>query len=121
MIKETNELLYDYKNLGIDKGDTYETKIRLKVALLAVDDDIALAKAAWSAHQLKKIHSMQFNPEEVCDSVRVLSGVDRSHHTSPTTMRMLIPNGELVKIYSEHFSIFGPQFHRVFNNHRPID
>ena len=54
LIEERNKLLYDYQTLGIGKGDSSEAKLRLNVAQLAVDDAIALEKAAWSAHQAEK-------------------------------------------------------------------
>ena len=62
-----------------------------------MDDTIALEKAAWSAHQAEKIHSMRFNPKDAWESVRVLYGGDISHHASPTVMRMRLTNRELVK------------------------
>ena len=73
MIEERDALISDYQTLGIGKGNSSEAKQRLKVAQLAVEDTIALAKAAWSAHQAEKIHSMCFNPKEAWESVRVLS------------------------------------------------
>ena len=54
MTKERDVLLSDYQNLGIDKGDSSETKTQLKITQIAVGDTIALAKAAWSAHQEEK-------------------------------------------------------------------
>ena len=51
----------------------------------------------------------------------VLDEVDTSHYNPPTIMRMRLPNGELATTDAENSSVFGPQFHRVFNNHRPID
>ena len=36
-------------------------------------------------------------------------------------MRMRLPNGELATTDAENTYIFGPHFHRVFNNHIPID
>ena len=51
LIKERETVISDYRTLGIGKGDSSETKIRLKIAQVAVDDSIALSKAAWSAHR----------------------------------------------------------------------
>ena len=64
---------------------------------------------------------MCLNPKEAWGSVRVLSGGDTSHHALPTVMRMRLSNGELATTDAENASLFGPQFHRFFNNHRPID
>ena len=36
-------------------------------------------------------------------------------------MRMRLPNGALATTDAENASVFGPQFHRVFNYHRLID
>ena len=47
-------LLSDYQTLGIGKGCSSEANLRLKVAQLAVDDAIALAKSVWSDHQAEK-------------------------------------------------------------------
>ena len=82
-----------------------------------MDDTIALAKAAWSANQAEKMHSMRFNPKELWESVHVLSGGDTIHQASPTVIRMRLPNRELATTDAENASVFGPHFHRVFKNH----
>ena len=51
LIEEIDALRSDYLTLGIGKGDSSETNMRLKIAQIAVEDSIALAKADWSAHQ----------------------------------------------------------------------
>ena len=120
-MEEIDALLSDCQTLGIGKGDSSKMKIGLKAAQLAVDDAIALEKSAWSVHQAEKIHSMRFNPKEVWESVCVLSGVDTSNNDLPTIMQMRLPNWELENTDAENSSVFGPHFHRFFNNHRPID
>ena len=85
-----------------------------------MDDTIAPEKAVWSAYQAEKIHSMRFNTKEAWESVHILSGGYTSHHVLPTAMRMRLPNGELVTTNAENASVFGPHFHKVFNNHRKI-
>ena len=114
-------LLSDYRTLGRGKGDSSETKLRLNVAQLEVDDAIALAKSMCYAHQEETIHSMRFNPKEAWESVCVLSGGYTIHHVSPTVMRMRLPNGKLATTDPENASVFGLHFHRVFKNHIPID
>ena len=121
MIKERDALLSDCQTLGIVKGYSSEAKLKLRVSQLAVDDAIEIVKEAWSAHQAEKIHSMRFNPKEVWQSVRVLSGGYTGRHAAPTVMRMRLPNRGLATTDAENASIFGPHFHRVCNNHRPID
>ena len=61
LTEERDELLSDYRTLGIGKGDYSETKIQLKIAQLSVDDAIELEKSSWYAHQAEKIHSMRFS------------------------------------------------------------
>ena len=64
---------------------------------------------------------MSFNTKEAWESVRVLFGEDTSHYASPTVIHMRIPSEELATTDAENASVFGPHFHRVFNNHRRID
>ena len=64
---------------------------------------------------------MQFNRKEAWKSVCVIARGDTIHQASPTIIRMHLPNRELRTIDAENASVFGPQLHRVFNNHRPID
>ena len=64
---------------------------------------------------------MRYTPKEVWQSVRVLAGVDTSHHASPTIMQIHPPNGKMATTDAENASVFGPHFDRVFSNHRPID
>ena len=112
MIKEKDALLSDYRTLGIGKVDYSETKTRLKMAQISVGYTIILAKAA---------HSMRFNPKDAWESIHVLYGGDTIHLAFSTVMWMRLPNGELATTDAENASIFGPHFHRVFNNHRLID
>ena len=121
MIKKRDALLSYYQTLGIGKVYSSEAKLQLKVAQGAVDDAIALAKLAWSAHQAEKMHSMRFNLRGVWESVSLISGGYTSHHASSTVMWMLLTNGELETNDAENASVFGPHFHRIFNNHIPID
>ena len=121
LIEERDTLISDSLTLRIGKGDSSDAKLRLKVAELSVDDAIALEKAAWSAYQAEKIHSMRFNTKEACESVLVLSAGYTSHHTSPTVMRMRLPNGEPETTDAGNASVSVPHFYRVFNNHRKID
>ena len=44
-----------------------------------------------------------------------------SHHKAPTVMRLKLPNRKLASIYAENASIMGPQFEKVYTNHRPIN
>jgi hypothetical protein len=36
-------------------------------------------------------------------------------------MAMRLPNGNKATNASENMEVFGPHFHNVFNNHRPMD
>ena len=64
---------------------------------------------------------MKLNPKGFWKSIRVLDGGDMSHHAFPTIIRMRLPYGELTTTDAENASLFGPHFHRVFNNRRLID
>ena len=64
---------------------------------------------------------MKLNPKDFWKSIRVLDGGDMSHHAFPTIIRMRLPYGELTTTDAENASLFGPHFHRVFNNHIPIN
>ena len=46
--------------------------------------------------------------------------LDKIHNVLPSIMRMRLPNGELATTDAENASVFGPNFDRVFNNHRLI-
>ena len=64
---------------------------------------------------------MKLNLKEAWKSVRVIAGGYTSHHASPTIVRVRLPNGELAMTDAENTSVFGPHFHRLFENHKPID
>ena len=56
------------KSLSIRSKNLYvhgveSLKLQLKEAQTRATDDIALAKAAWSAHQAELIHNMRFEPK----------------------------------------------------------
>ena len=63
---------------------------------------------------------MRFNAKEAWQSAHVLTEGDTIHHACPTTMRMRLLNGELATTDAKNASVFGPHFHRIFNNHKPI-
>ena len=64
---------------------------------------------------------MRFNNKEAWESVCGLSEGDTSHPTLTTVMLIQLTNGELATTDAEIASVFGPHFHRIFNNHIPID
>ena len=86
-----------------------------------VNDHISLAKAAWSTHQAKIIHSMRFTPREAWESVKILAGGMTSHHEKPTVMRLRLTNGELAANDAENASVMGPHIEKVYRNQRPVD
>ena len=63
----------------------------------------------------------KLNDLQEWESVRDLSGGGTGHRASPTVMQMRLTNGELETTDTENASVFGPHFHRVFNNYRQID
>ena len=62
-------------------------KAHIDTAQNEVTYNISLAKAAWSALQAEKIHTMHFNPKTAWESVKILAGGVTSHHKAPTVMR----------------------------------
>ena len=69
----------------------------------------------------KKIHNMSFNLKAAWESVKILTRGTTSHHAKPTIMRMRLPTGKLATTDKENVEVLGPNFEKVFNNHRPIE
>ena len=88
--------------------NTTVIKEGLKAAQNVVNEQVSLAKASWSAHQAKIIHSMLFTPREAWTSVKILAGVTMSHHEKPTVMRLRLTNGELATNDAKNVPVMGP-------------
>jgi hypothetical protein len=48
-------------------------------------------------------------------------GRETAHHKTNINMAMKLENGDLASNTKENMSVFGMHFHKVLNNHRPID
>ena len=92
-------------------------KEELKVAQNVVNDQVSLAKAAWSTNQAKNIQSMHFTPREVWASVKILAGGMTSHHEKPAVMRLRLTNRELSTNNAENAFVMGPHLEKVYRNH----
>ncbi len=57
---------------------------------------------------------MRFNPHLAWDNITLLAGGKTAHHKTNINMAMKLDNGDLASIFSMHF-------HKVLNNHRPVD
>ena len=95
-------------------------KAHLDTAQNEVTDNISLAKAAWSALQVEQIHTMRFNSKTAWESVQVLAGGMTSHNKAPTVMRLMLPTGILASTDAENASVMGPNFEKVYTNHRHV-
>ena len=95
-------------------------KTHLDTALNEVNDNISLAKSAWSALQAEQIHTMRFNPKTVWESVKVLAGGMTCHHKTPTVMQLMLPTGLLASTDAENSSVMGPHFEKVYTNHQQV-
>ena len=64
---------------------------------------------------------MPFNPKEAWVSIRILTGGESIHHTSPKVIHMRIPSGNLAENDEENVSVFANNFKKVLNNHKITD
>jgi hypothetical protein len=121
-IQEKNRLchrLHDSGNLSTDK--IAEIKSQLNVVNKRNHDLVELAKARWYKGVCGKIHEMNMDPRLAWENIRILTGGKTAHHTSNHNMSMHLKNGELASNAMENMSVFGAHFHKVLNNHQPVD
>ena len=64
---------------------------------------------------------MPFNPKEYWVIIRILTGGESSHRTSPKVIQMRPPSGNLTENNKENVSVFANQFKKVLNNHKMTD
>jgi hypothetical protein len=82
---------------------------------------VSHAKATWYADICQKIHDMQFDPCLAWEHIRLFTKGELAHHKKMTNMAMRLPDGTKATNASKNMAVFGPNFHNVFNNHRPTD
>ena len=56
-----------------------------------------------------------------CDSNHAFAGGETAHHKTNINMAMKLDNGDLSSNAKENMSTFSMHFHKVLNNHRPVD
>jgi hypothetical protein len=64
---------------------------------------------------------MKMNPRLAWENIRILTGGETAHHKTNQNMSMRLENGKLASNAKENMSVFGMQFSKVLNNHRPVD
>jgi hypothetical protein len=82
---------------------------------------VELAKARWYSEMCGKIHNMRMNPRLAWENIRILTGRETAHHKTTINMAMKMENGTLASNAKENISVFGMHFHKVLDNHRPVD
>jgi hypothetical protein len=55
------------------------------------------------------------------ENTHLLTGGETAHHKTNINMAIKLENGDLVSNAKENMSVFGMDFHKVLNNHRPVD
>ncbi len=79
------------------------------------------AKARWYSGICRKIHNMRINPRLAWENIRILTGGETAHHKMTINMAMKMEDSTLASKAKENMSVFGMHFHKVINNHRPVD
>jgi hypothetical protein len=121
-IKKKNQLrypLHDRSNLSPDK--IVHLKSRLKAINKCNQGLVKLAKTSWYKEICGKIHNMRMNPRLAWKNIRILTGGETTHHETNLNMSMRLENGKLASNAKENLSVFDMNFHKVLNNHRPVD
>jgi hypothetical protein len=121
-IEEKNRLrhrLQDKSNLNDD--EIADLHLKLKQINKHNHDLVDLAKARWYSGICSNIHSMRFNPRLAWENITLLASGETAHHKTNINMAMKLDNSDLASNAKENMSIFCMHFHKVLNNHRPVD
>ena len=121
-IEEKNRLrhrLQDKSNLTDD--ELADLQLKLKQINKRNHDLVDLAKARWYSGICSNIHNMRFNPHLAWENINLLTGGETAHHKTNINMAMKLDNGDLASNAKENMSVFSVHFHKVLNNHRPVD
>jgi len=95
--------------------------MRLKLVNKRNHDLVELAKAHWYKGVCGKIHKMNMDLRLASENIRILTGGKTAHHTTNINMSIRLENGELASNPRENMSVFGAHFHKVLENHQPVD
>jgi hypothetical protein len=121
-IEEKNRLrhrLQDKSKLNDD--EITDLQLKLKQINKRNHDLVDLAKARWYSGICSNIHNMRFNPRTAWENINLLAGGETAHHKTNINMAMKLDNGDLASNAKENMSVFSTHFHKVLNNHRPVD
>jgi hypothetical protein len=121
-IEEKNQLrhrLQDKSNLTDD--ELADLQLKLKQINKRNHDLVDLAKARWYSGICSNIHNMRFNPHLAWENINLLTGDETAHHKTNINMAMKLDNGDLASNTKKNMSVFSMHFHKVLNNHRPVD
>ncbi len=64
---------------------------------------------------------MHIKPRLAWENTRILTGGETAHHKTTIKIAMKLENGTLSSNTKGNISVFGMHFHKVLNNHRPVD
>ncbi len=64
---------------------------------------------------------MRIDPHLAWENICILTGGETAHHKTNLNMSMRLKNGKVASDAKENMSVFGMHFHKVLNNHRPVD
>ncbi len=102
-------------------AEVEQLKKKLKEINKPNRDLVELAKACWYSRICRKIHNMRMNPCLAWKNIRILTGGETAHHRMTINMAMKMEDVTLASNAKENMSVFGMHFHKVLNNHRPVD
>ena len=111
--------LHDSSNLSPE--EIADIKMRLKLVNKRNHDLVELAKAHWYKGVCGKIHKMNMDLRLALENIRILTGGKTAHHTTNINMSIRLENGELASNPRENMTVFGAHFHKVLENHQPVD
>ncbi len=117
--KNLHHLLYDSSNLSPE--EIADIKMQLKLINKRNHDLVELEKACWYKGLCDKIHKMNMDPWLAWENIHILTGGKTAHHTTNLNMSMRLENSELASNARKNMSVFGVHFHKVLNNHRPVN
>ena len=64
---------------------------------------------------------MPFQPKEALSNIRLLSAGEKINHSSPKSIHMRLPLGDLAENNKENVRVFAEYFSKVLNNHKNTD
>ena len=65
-----------------------------------------MEKTCWSRHLAEVIHNISFQPKEYWANICILIKGENIHHSSPRTVHMRLPSGNLETTYEDNVKLF---------------